>query len=87
MDRLKLLRKENKKSQKDIAEILFMSQSNYGKLERNEIQLNTEQAKILANYYNVSISYMLNIDANEKNKDIERIENLLEEIKTILKKL
>jgi len=66
MNKLKYLRSLNKKSQNEIALAINMSQSNYAKIERAEVALTKYQANILANFYNVSMSYLL----DENNKDI-----------------
>ena len=65
MNNLKMLRKLNKLNQTEIAKILSIEQSTYGKYERGEIPLNEIYAKKLADYYNVSISYILNDDNKE----------------------
>ena len=83
MNNLKILRKLNKLNQTEVAKILSIEQSTYGKYERGEIPLNEIYAKKLANYYNVSVSYIL----NDENKEIiitkEQYKNLLKARDTI----
>lgn len=78
-----MLRKLNKLNQTEVAKILSIEQSTYGKYERGEIPLNEIYAKKLADYYNVSVSFILNDD----NKDIiitkEQYKNLLKARDTI----
>ena len=83
MNNLKMLRRLNKLNQTEVAKILSIEQSTYGKYERGEIPLNEIYAKKLADYYNVSVSFILNDD----NKDIiitkEQYKNLLKARDTI----
>lgn len=66
MNNLKMLRKLNKLNQTQIAKVIGIEQSTYGKYERNEIPLNEIYAKKLADFYNVSVSFIL----NDSNKEI-----------------
>ena len=61
-----MLRKLNKLNQTQIAKVIGIEQSTYGKYERNEIPLNEIYAKKLADFYNVSVSFIL----NDSNKEI-----------------
>lgn len=83
MNNLKMLRNLNKLTQTEIAKILGIEQSTYGKYERNEIPLNEIYAKKLADYYNVSVSFIL----NDKNTEIiitkEQYKDLLKARDTI----
>ncbi len=83
MNNLKMLRKLNKLNQTEVAKILSIEQSTYGKYERGEIPLNEIYAKKLANYYNVSISYILNDDNKEIIITKEQYKNLLKARDTI----
>ena len=59
MNRLREIREDNDKLQKDIAEILNISQQQYSRYESEISQMSYEQLIILSNYYNVSIDYLL----------------------------
>lgn len=83
MNNLKMLRKLNKLNQTEVAKILSIEQSTYGKYERGEIPLNEIYAKKLADYYNVSISYILNDDNKEIIITKEQYKNLLKARDTI----
>ena len=50
---LKKLRKEHKKTQKEIAEILGISQNGYSYIENGDRKLSVENAKLLAEIYQI----------------------------------
>ncbi len=56
--RLRDLKEDNDKTQKEIAEVIGVSINHYGKYERGETDLPFEKAIILAEYYNVSLDYL-----------------------------
>lgn len=53
------LRKQNKKTQKDIARLLNKSQQSYGKYENGITEPDAESLKILADYYSISVDELL----------------------------
>ena len=53
------LRKQNKKTQKDIAQLLNKSQQSYGKYENGITEPDAESLKILADYYSISVDELL----------------------------
>ena len=53
------LREDNDLTQKQIAEYLICDQSLYSKYERGERPLPLEYAEKLADYYGVSVDYLL----------------------------
>lgn len=57
--RIRDLREDNDLKQKDIAEYLICDQSLYSKYERGERPLPLEYAEKLADYYGVSVDYLL----------------------------
>ena len=57
--RIRDLREDNDLKQKDIAEYLLCDQSLYSKYERGERPLPLEYADKLADYYRVSVDYLL----------------------------
>lgn len=57
--RIRDLREDNDLKQKDIAHYLMCDQSLYSKYERMERPLPLELADKLADYYNVSVDYLL----------------------------
>lgn len=54
--RIKNLRLENNKSQKEMAEYLEVDLSTYNKYEKGSRKLSNEVVKKLAEYYNISVS-------------------------------
>ena len=59
MNRLKLLREEKKLTQGDIAKMLNITTAAYSYYENEKRAMDTETASILANYFGVSIDYLL----------------------------
>lgn len=59
MNRLKELRIKNNLKQKDIADILHITQPNYSNYENSRIPLNMDYAIILSHFYGVSLGYLL----------------------------
>lgn len=59
MNRLKDLREDRDLLQKDIAQILNMSQTGYSKYEVGTNDIPTDILKKLASYYDTSIDYLL----------------------------
>ena len=57
--RIRDLREDNDLKQRDIAEYLMCDQSLYSKYERGERPLPLEYAEKLADYYGVSVDYLL----------------------------
>ncbi len=53
------LREDRDLKQKDLAEILHISQNTYSQYENGVIQLTAETLILLADFYNVSIDYLL----------------------------
>ena len=58
-DRIRNLREDNDLTQKQIADILICDQSLYSKYERGERPLPLEYADKLADYYGVSVDYLI----------------------------
>lgn len=63
---LKSLREDNDIKQRQIAEILNVSQNTYSQYETGVIPLTAETLIKLADYYNVSIDYLLDRTNNPK---------------------
>ena len=56
--RLRDLKEDSDKTQKEIAEVIGVSINHYGKYERGETDLPLEKAITLAKYYGVSLDYL-----------------------------
>ena len=59
--RLKELREESNKTQKEVAEFLNIQQNTYSQYENGQRQIPIDFLIKLANYYQVSVDYILNI--------------------------
>ncbi len=68
--RIKDLREDHDKLQKDIAKLLGISQQYYSEYEKGNRTIPIQHLITLAKYYNVSIDYIvgLSTDVNGKNK-------------------
>lgn len=72
MNRLKELREDRDLLQKDIANIIGLSQRNYSYYETGQSMLTADILKSLANYYNTSIDYIL-YETDERKRYNESI--------------
>ncbi|WP_294800924.1 helix-turn-helix domain-containing protein [uncultured Eubacterium sp.] len=63
---LKNIREDNDIKQRQIAEILNVSQNTYSQYETGVIPLTAETLIKLADYYNVSVDYLLDRTNNPK---------------------
>lgn len=61
MNRIKDLREDKDKLQKEIAKILNITQAQYSRIENNTYELSYDGLIKLAIYYNTSIDYILGI--------------------------
>ncbi len=87
--RIKTLRQNFKINQKTIATYLNISIAAYSQFERMTTLITIEKLNELANYYNVSLDYLVNISDNPniiiKNKELnkkligERLKNIRKE--------
>lgn len=64
--RIRDLREDADLSQKSVAKILNLSQQQYSRIENEEAQVTAEHLIKLANFYNVSIDYILKYNENKK---------------------
>ena len=78
IERLKKLRKKEKLTQKDIATFLNISQPAYQQFESGKKKMNLETMEKLADYFNVSIDYLLGkTDIPDLNLEID-IDNAID---------
>ncbi|MCE2244410.1 helix-turn-helix transcriptional regulator [Streptococcus thermophilus] len=77
MNRLKELRQSKKKTQQEMADIVGVTKRTYIYWEQGERQIKPEKAKVLADYFGVTVGYLLGYDD---------IEDLITETEDILKK-
>lgn len=67
--RLRELREENKLLQKNLAEYLHCSQVAYSRYELGARDIPTEVLIKLAEFYNISVDYLLGLSDNRKISD------------------
>lgn len=59
VENLKKLRKKHKISQKQLADVIGVSQQSINKYENHNIEPDIDTLKALANYFNTSIDYLV----------------------------
>lgn len=64
--RIKELREDNDKLQKEIAQVLNITQQQYSLYEKGIREIPVDLLIKLANYYNVSVDYILNRTNDKK---------------------
>lgn len=64
MNRLKELRQSKKKTQQEIADIVGVTKRTYIYWEQGERQIKLEKAQQLADYFGVSVGYLLGYESN-----------------------
>ena len=73
-EKLKLIREDKDISQEEISKILGISRQNYSRWETGELLVPIKHLNTLANYYNTSIDYLL--DLTKDPSPTESIENI-----------
>ena len=81
MNRLKELRKDKNKSQKEIAELLKVNEKTISRWEKGDRPIKTDKAQLLADHFGVSVGYLLGYDEVPKNL-IEELELQLDYVLT-----
>ena len=64
--RIRELREDNDKKQKDIAMLLNTTQQHYSRIEQGSTEITADRVILLANFYNVSTDYILGLTNNPK---------------------
>lgn len=72
---LKEIRIKKGYKQQEIAELLGIDTTSYGRIERGERKLNTERLTILAKHYNISVSALLGNNEVQQEKHQETTTN------------
>ncbi|RSI85878.1 helix-turn-helix domain-containing protein [Streptococcus mitis] len=81
MTRIKELRKKKKVTQQEVAEAIGITRRGFQKWENGESQIKSNNAKQLADYFGVSVGYLLGNDEVPKNL-IEELELQLDYVLT-----
>lgn len=66
MNRLKEIRKEHKLSQVELSKILGIAQPTLSGWENNKFQIDDEGKIKLAQYFNITVDYLLGLEASPK---------------------
>lgn len=82
MNRLKELRKEKKLTQEELAEETDIPYRTLQRWENGETDIKSDKAKKLADYFGVSVPYLLGYDDNyfEKQIRIDTLNNVLNKL-------
>ena len=76
MNNLKLLRKQKKLTQQEVADIAEVTKRTYIYWEQDEHQISIGKAKRLAEYFGVSVGYLLGLDTPAKDGIAELIDKV-----------
>ena len=72
MNRLKELRKRKKDTQAELANLMGVNAKTISRWEKGEFEIKPAQAKMLAEHFNISISYLMGYsDKKERSSSIE----------------
>ena len=64
--RLRDLREDRDLTQADIAKVINTTQQQYSKIETGKADISGEKLILLAQFYNVSVDYILGLSSEEK---------------------
>ena len=85
MNRIKELRKQKKVTQEEVAEAIGVTRRGFQKWENGESQITLKNATQLADYFGVSLAYLLNQEEEwEKLQELHRKLPTLEEFDKLL---
>lgn len=79
--KLKKLRKSKKLTQKELAQLLYLSQSSIARFEKEEILPTSDTLNKIANFFDVSTDYLLDRPTKERNNLEKAINEAIEELK------
>mgnify|MGYP004522674393 CR=1 FL=1 len=83
MNRLKELRQSKKKTQQELADIVGVTKRTYIYWEQGERQIKPDKAQQLADYFGVSVGYLLGYSNNPKRYDDEIVMELEERLTVV----
>lgn len=66
MNRIKDLREDRDLTQAEIAKIIKTTQQQYSKIETGKSDISADKLKLLAEFYNVSIDYILGLTNEQR---------------------
>lgn len=79
VNRLKTLRKGNRKTQDEMSKLLKIQRSTYGEYERGKITPPMDKIRFLANYFDVSVDYLMgntNLTTPEEGRETSDISDV-----------
>ena len=85
-NRLKELRKEKKDTQAELANLMGVNVKTISRWEKGEFEIKPAQAKMLADYFGVSETYLLGYSdlKNETDIKVSVLDDALEKLRTIM---
>ena len=75
MNRLKELRKEKKDTQAELANLMGVNVKTISRWEKGEFEIKPAQAKMLADYFGVSVGYLLGYSNKEERSSSIELKN------------
>ena len=66
MHRIRSLREDRDLTQAEVAKVIQTTQQQYSKIENGHADISGEKLKLLAEYYNVSIDYILGLTSEPR---------------------
>lgn len=83
LEKIRFLRFSNHLSQKEVADKIGLNPSNYCYYESGKWKFTIEHIKKIADFYNVSVSYLVNDQENDILITVEQLNTLVEAKKVI----
>lgn len=89
MNRLKELRIKQGLTQKELANIVGLTQSHYSKYERGELELGEQMIVVFSSFFNVSSDYLIRNENEDKFnvEDFDKLKTAYNLIKEIIDKI
>ncbi|CAM2076419.1 MAG: HTH cro/C1-type domain-containing protein [uncultured Clostridium sp.] len=75
-DKIKKLRKDCKITQTELAEAVGLRQSAIGMIERNKNGASPDKLKLIADFFGVTVDYLLSENEDNKEINIEEVKNI-----------
>lgn len=80
MNRIKELRKSKRVTQADVAKYIGITQNNFSYWENGKVKIDNESLQKLADYFGVSVDYLLGRDTKEQLPNTVRSNLIIPEI-------
>lgn len=76
LNRLKELRKEKKLTQEELASEIGVNEKTISRWENGESAIKSDKAQALADYFGVSVGYLLGYSNNREANSVEKLESV-----------